>query len=74
MSEQSDLCQALDSVEEDTIETLQTSIVRGAKPNILISKEKLTKLRNNTNCRRSEEMEKLWKKLGRLRKTGGAVI
>ena len=73
MSEQSDLCEALDAVEEDAIETLQASILRGAKPNILITKEKLTNLRNHTNCRRSKEIERWWTRVEKLSKHGGII-
>lgn len=73
MTEEYDVCQALDAVEEDVIEILQTSVLRGATPNILMSKSKLSTLRNNTNCSRSQEIETWWKRLERLRKSGGKV-
>jgi len=73
VAEQYDICEALDAVEEDVIEILQTSILRGAKPNVLISKTKLSNLRNNTNCSRSQDLEKAWRRTERLSKTGGKV-
>lgn len=72
MSE-SDICVALDDVEEDYIEFLQTSILRGEKPTIPFYKAKLSRLRNHTNCQRSDEVERWWKRLQRLQTKGGMV-
>lgn len=71
MSEEYDVCKALDDVEEDYIEFLQTDIARGRKPNIPFYKAKLSTLRNHTNCQRSEEVEGWWKRLQRLQTKGG---
>lgn len=65
MSEKSDLCQALDNAEEETLFLLRQKIPNETKTFWMMRRDTWDRVRNHTNCQRDEKLEREWRNMTR---------